>query len=178
MSHITKNALKDDLSRTIRANADAATAIKSTYNNLVDSLYQVEVGHTNTTSGSNLVDMAITQPANSIIEEVTVVCTSAAAYDTAQLGLTVGTGGSLSEEIIAATTNSIATNAGALALGKGFSTTNASRTAFGGGADASLVVDSPYTSTSRTITATVSGSTGGFKNNTGEFTLAVKYIQL
>ena len=91
MSHVTKNALKDDLNRTIQATSNAGTSIKTTYDNLVDSLYQVEVGHANTTSGSGVVNLSTVQPANTFLEDVIVICTSGVGFDAASLGVRIGT---------------------------------------------------------------------------------------
>ena len=177
MSHITKNALKDDLSRTIRANADAATAIKSTYTDLVDSLYQVEVAHANTTSGSNVVNLSTVQPANSFLEDVIVICTSTANFDTAGLGVRIGTsvGDGTIEDLRLALEPESSTE---ITAGVGTSIHQKIQQSLQGNAQLVLTAGQVYTTTERTIHTQVSASTGGFEDNAGEFTVAMRYVQL
>lgn len=176
MAHISSNTLKDTLKKTINAGADRKRAAESAFDNLVDSLYQVETAHANTTSGSGVVNLSVTQPANSYIEDIAVVCTSNAAFDTAHIGTRVGTtqGGTQ----ILNVSHSITGSTTATTVGTGTSTVAKTQLALQGNAVLDITAGQAYTATARTIHTQVSASDGGFKNNNGEFTVAVSYIQL
>lgn len=181
MSHVTKNALKDDLNRTIQATSNAGTSIKNTYNNLVDSLYQVEVAHANTTSGSGVVNLSTVQPANTFLEDVIIICTSGVGFDAASLGARIGTavGGTQILEPAAASNTCLEPGASeAITAGVGTSIHDKIRTSLAGNATITLKAGSVYTDTERTIHTQVSASAGGFDDNNGEFTVAMRYVQL
>jgi len=176
MSHVSSNTLKDSLKRTINAGANRKRAAESTFNNLVDSLYQVETAHANTTSGSGVVNLSVTQPANSYIEDIAVICTSAAAFDTAHIGTRVGT--TVGGTQILNVSHSLTGSTTAMTVGTGTSTVAKTQLALKGEAVLDLTAGQAYTATARTIYTQVSASTDGFTNNSGEFTVAVSYIQL
>ena len=178
MAHLKKKKLDSDFSSTLLGGVQYKETATPIYNNLVDSLYSTEVVSENTVSESHEVTLQVIQPANSIIEDVVVVCTSDASLDSGVIGLKVGTGGTDSEQIVAANNTALLGSAGtSLDAGKGTSTVDTFRTALGGGALIALVADSPFTDSERTVTATVSAS-ADFDTDTGEFTLALKYLQL
>ena len=175
MSHVTKNALKDDLNRTIQATSNAGTSIKNTYNNLVDSLYQVEVAHANTTSGSGVVNLSTVQPANTFLEDVIVICTSAVGFDAAALGVRIGTSvgdGTIENLPLALEPGSSET----IAAGVGTSIHSKIQDSLGGNAPLILTAGTVYSATQRTIHTQVSASTGGFDDNDGEFTVAIPLL--
>lgn len=179
MSHVTKNALKNTLKKTINAGANRKASIESAYTDLVDSLYQVEVAHANTVSGSGVVNLSVTQPANSFIEDVIIICTANAAFSTSGLGARVGTsagdGTILNSFVCLEPNSSTGINAGV-----GTSIHDKIRLSLAGNATISLSAGEVYTATKRTIHTQVSASvdTFGFTNDNGEFTVAVKYVQL
>jgi len=177
MSHVTKNALKDDLNRTIQATSNAGTSIKTTYDNLVDSLYQVEVGHANTTSGSGVVNLSTVQPANTFLEDVIVICTSGVGFDAASLGVRIGTsvGGGTIENLYNALEPA---SSEAITAGIGTSIHGKIQASLAGQAALTLEPGTVYSATQRTIHTQVSASTGGFDDNNGEFTVAMRYVQL
>ena len=184
MSHVTKNALKVDLGRTIHSNAKGGDQIRTTYDNLIDSLYQVEVGHASTTSGSGVVNISTVQPANSFIEDVVIICTSAVNFDAASLGARIGTavGGT---QILGNAANSDKNfdclepaASEATTAGVGTSIHDKIRTSLAGNGTIILTAGQVYTATERTIHTQVSMSTGGFDNDFGEFTAALRFVQL
>jgi len=179
MAKVTNSQLKTQLKKNLveskyQSYVDTAN---SSLDNLVDSVYQISTKTVLTTSGSGVVNIPITQPANSIIEDVIVTCTEATSHDTAVVGFKMGTaeGGN---QIVTDVVNAIAGSGTSVAAGKGTSTVAKLATALGGGAAITLTADSGYTSSGRTLHAQVSSSTGGFDTNTGEFTVALKYISL
>jgi hypothetical protein len=178
MSHVTKNTLKTQLNNTAQGGANQRKAIKNAYNSLVDSLYQVETAHGNTVSESVTVNLSTIQPANSFLEDVIVICTSDASFGSSTLGTLVGTtqngndivGASFSASLEPA--SSTATTAGV-----GTSIHPKITTTLEGNSAITLTAGEAYTATERTIYTTVTAS-GGFNDADGEFTVAMKYIQL
>ena len=177
MAHVSKNALLGTLNNTINASANLKTATKNAYQDLTDSLYQVEVAHATTVSESGVVNLSTVQPANSFLEDVIVICTSNAAFDSAELGVRVGTalGGT---QILNSTASLEPGSSTATTAGVGTSIHDKIRASLEGNATITLTAGQVYTATERTIHTQVSASTGGFTDNNGEFTVAMKYIQL
>lgn len=178
MAKVTKNTLLENINNSNPGNsAGKRQGYYNTMENLVDSVSTTEAVSGLTVSESANVTIPLLQPPGTIIEDIVVVCTSDASYDSALLGFRAGTteGG---VDIVAGTSNSFSSTATSLAAGKGISTVTKLRTALGGNADITTVANSGYTSTPRILYAQVSQSAGAFDTNTGEFTAVLKYIKL
>ena len=83
-------------------------------------------------------------------------------------------------DILAATADSLDSAVSAIGAGTGSSTVTAISTSLDGNATlGSLVVNSTFTATERSIYAQISASTDTdvFDDNVGEFGVAVKYVQ-
>jgi hypothetical protein len=179
MAKITKSLLKTQLDSTINAPAGRKRGIQDAYNNLLDSIYTTEVASGLTVSASNTVSIEVPQPANTMIKDITVVCTSEASLGASMdTGFKVGTTAG-SADVVTAVIDAINSDA-TVEVGKGSSTDTALTTALAGPSPLVQAVGAPYTATSRTLYCTVSSSAEAntFDDNTGEFTVAVTYIQL
>ena len=80
MAHISKKHLKDELDRTINAPANLKSAIKKAYEDLVDTAIhrtppEPDVSFL-TTSGSGVVNIEVVQPANTVLTDCIVLCTT------------------------------------------------------------------------------------------------------
>jgi hypothetical protein len=182
MAHVSKQSLQNQLDNAVLGDAGQRRTGRAANASLIDSLYTIETAAGLTVSESGIVNLQTIQPAKSYIEEITVVTTAEASLDESDLGFKVGTseGG---EQIIAmsgATTASLGDSVTAVTEGTGSSTTTLLTTALGGTATPTMVQHSVYTSTERTIHTQISCSTVTklFDTNTGEFTVAVKYVKL
>ena len=181
MAHLSEAKLLDTLNNVAQGNARTRQAIKNANTDLVDSLYQTEIGKGTTTSGSHLVNIEVIQPANTVIEQITVVTSKNTnkRLATGTTGFSVGTseGGG---QIVAGVLNAIPTDAVEMAPGSGSSTATELATALAGPAPLVLVPSSGYTSAARTLYGQVSHSleASTFDDNNGEFTMAVKFIKL
>ena len=96
MAHVSKKKLKEVLDSTINAPSNRKAAIISAYTDLVDTTLVRHIPHPDisllTVSESNVVNMEVVQPANTVITEVMVLCTSeAVTHGTADIGLRIGT---------------------------------------------------------------------------------------
>ena len=182
MAHVSKQSLQNQLDNAVLGDAGQRRTGRAANASLVDSLYTIETAAGLTVSESGIVNLQTIQPAKSYIEEITVVATVEASLEASDLGFKVGTSAG-GEQIIAmsgASTASLGDTVTAVTEGTGSSTTTLVTTALGGFATPTLVQHSTYTSTERTIHTQISCSTAGqtFDADTGEFTVAVKYVKL
>ena len=180
MAKTEKNQLSAQIKR---ANPGPDKRRRDGYNdamsNFVDSVYTVAANTGLTVSASGEVSIELTQPAKSYIEDVTVICTSGASIGaSATVGFKLGTVAS-GEQVLAETAASIHAATTTVGAGTGSSTIAAISTSLDANASlGAIVLNSPFTSTERTLYATVATSTDAFDTNTGEFGVAVKYVQL
>lgn len=130
-----------------------------------------------TTSASGVVNIELVQPANTILEDIIVLCTAASSHDTATIGFRAGTavGG---EQVVAGVANAVAGSGTSTAIGQGTSIHSKVATSLQGGAAITLVAGAGYTSTERTIHCQISASTGAFDTDTGAFRVIGKYYNL
>jgi len=190
MAHLSKKKLKAELDKTAVGDAGYKRQIKSAYTDLVDTA----VTHNppepdvtfSTTSGSGVVNVEMLQPANTVLTDLVVLCTSEATLASANLiGVRAGTteGG---VDIVPAVNNALNKDGATLttiAVGKGTSIHAKLAASFSGSALTfaayPAVVNS--TSTDRTIYVQISGSTGDtdtFSTNTGAFKPILHYERL
>ena len=181
MSKLTSKNAKKTLKKNFvesKYNSYVASA-HTAADNLVDSLYSQEMVAANTTSGSGLVNLPLVQPENSFIEDIIVICTADASFDAGLIGLRAGTtvGG---VDIIAADDNAITGSTTAMLAGIGTSIHSKIQASLSGQAALTLVANSVYSTTERTIHVQVSHSVdgGGFDTNTGQYTGILKYVKL
>jgi hypothetical protein len=183
MSYATSNTqnskdLLTSLNRGIAAGATRKSALETTNSVLIStvmcSTYSPAVY---TTSGSNVVNIPILQPANTVIEDIIPICTLDTGHNTATIGFKVGTaeGGT---QIVAAVTNAIAGSGTSVTAGQGTSIHSKITTSLQGGAALTITPGAGYSDSERTIYAQVSGSTGGFTDSNGAFKVIAKYYNL
>ena len=137
-----------------------------------------------TTSGSGVVNLQLVQPANTILEDIVVLCTTAASLaqvdDTAagDVGFKAGTteGGT---DIMAGVGNAITGSGNAVKVGQGSSIHAKVQTSLEGDGALTLAAGSGYTSTERTVHCQVSCSIDTrFDTDTGAFRVIGKYYNL
>lgn len=115
-------------------------------------------------------------PASSILRNVTVVCTEAAAYNNGTLGIRIGTAAN-GAEIMALDPDSILSVAAAeLAVGKGSSTMTEVQEGLSGAATLDIVDGQGFRSTQTTLYPEVVPSAGGI--TAGKFRVLVEYMTL
>mgnify|MGYP003110516210 CR=1 FL=1 len=131
----------------------------------------------NTVSGSGVVNLELVQPANTVLEDIIVLCTSATSHQTATIGFKAGTsvGG---EQVVAAVMNAIAGSGTSTTVGQGTSIHSKVTTALQGGGAITLVAGAGYTSAERTIHCQVTASALGFNNDDGAFRAIGKYYNM
>ena len=177
------DTLKDEVRRSNPGRgASQRRTFYGSFVNVLDSTFDTATGTGLTVSESGVVTIEIDQPAKSILEEVTVVCTSEASIGSAAaLGFRVGTtaGG---QDIITggeANTASIHAATTTIGAGTGSSTLRDIQASLDGASVLEpITVNTPFSSTQRTLYAQISCSTDAFDDNVGEFAVAVKYIRL
>jgi hypothetical protein len=134
---------------------------------------------TTTVSESGVVNIELVQPANTVLEDIIILCTAASSHDTATIGFRAGTavGG---EQVVAGVATAVAgPDVGtSTTVGQGTSIHSKIATALQGGAPIIIVAGAAYTATERTIHCQVSASTGAFDTNTGAFRAIGKYYNL
>jgi len=177
MAHISKKHLKDELDRTINAPANLKSAIKKAYEDLVDTAIhrtppEPDVSFL-TTSGSGVVNIEVVQPANTVLTDCIVLCTTDAGLGAAQLvGVRVGTtaGG---VDIAPAVNDAFNKDGGTLssiAAGKGTSIHTKIAASLSGSALTFAPFPAVYTATERTIHVQISSSNANtFNTDTGAF---------
>mgnify|MGYP003143070426 CR=1 FL=1 len=176
-----KTALNSQLDRTLQGDsslkAQGKTANTALLNSVMCSTYSTAV---NTTSGSKVVDIPITQPANTLLEDLIVICTVASAHEEGTLCFTAGNTAHTGEQIVAFTSKSYTDLGTSTAAGQGASIHTKVTTALNGAASHTIVAGAGYTSTDRTIFTRVSASAGpaGFQNNNGAFKVVAKYYNI
>ena len=177
---IAKKSLLSQLDNIILGGAQVKNPIRPVNSNLVGSLMCSTYSNVvNTTSGSGVVNIPIVQPANTVIEDIIPICTSAASFDTASLGFLVSSGSHGAEDVVLPVVNAIAAaDSTSTSPGQGSSIHGKIATSMGGGAPLVITPAAGYTATERTLYTQVSGSTGGFDNNTGAFRVIIKYYNL
>lgn len=179
MAHITKKSLQAQLDNQILGNSVTKRTGKAANASLVDSLYTTEIASGLTISESGVVTLQTTQPANSYIEDIAVVCTANAAFDSAELGIRVGTAEGGAQIVNVDYSSSLEPGSSdATTAGIGTSTVAKTQVALQGNKALDLVAGQAYSATERVIYTQVSASTGAFTTNTGEFTAAVTYVKL
>ena len=177
---IAQKSLLSQLDNAILGGASVKGAIRPVNSNLVGSLMCSTYSNVvNTTSGSGVVNIPIVQPANTVIEDIIPICTSAASFDAASLGFLVSSGSHGAEDVVLPVVNAIAVGSSeSTPPGQGSSIHGKVVTSMGGGAPLVITPAAGYTATERTLYTQVSGSTGGFNNNTGAFRVIIKYYNL
>ena len=186
MAHVSKTELVNELKRTINTNATRKGSFEEAYTNLVDTA--VTTNHpditfvTTTTSGSKVLNLEVTQPANTIITGVDVVCTAAASLQSAgSVGLKIGTavGG-----VELAAVSHTAYGAAGTGVVKGQICSTVAKTAtMGSGSELTLTamtavgVLAGMTTTDRAIHVQVSASKE-FGTNTGAFKPVITFERL
>tara|TARA_B110000211_G_C13787020_1_gene424522 strand:- start:7 stop:546 length:540 start_codon:yes stop_codon:yes gene_type:complete len=177
---IAQKSLLSQLDNAILGGASVKGAIRPVNSNLVGSLMCSTYSNVvNTTSGSGVVNIPIVQPANTVIEDIIPICTSAASFDAASLGFLVSSGSHGAEDVVLPVVNAIAVGSSeSTPPGQGSSIHGKVVTSMGGGAPLVITPAAGYTATERTLYTQVSGSTGGFDNNTGAFRVIIKYYNL
>ncbi len=176
---IAQKSLLSQLDNAILGGSSVKGAIRPVNSNLVGSLMCSTYSNVvNTTSGSGVVNIPIVQPANTVIEDIIPVCTSAASFDTADIGFLVSSGSHGAEDVVVPVVNAIADSTTTTLPGQGSSIHNKVRQSMGGAAALIITPAAGYTATERTLYTQVSGSTGGFDNNTGAFRVIIKYYNL
>jgi hypothetical protein len=182
MALSNKTSLLSQLKRTpgmdAASKAEAAKINQSLLDSVMCSTYSDAV---NTVSGSNVVDIPIIQPANTVLEDLIVICTAASAHEEGTLSFTAGNAAHSGEQIVAFTSKSLTDLGTSTAVGQGASIHTKVTTALQGGASHTIVAGAGYTSTDRTIFTRVSSSAlspAGFQNNNGAFRVVAKYYNL
>lgn len=177
---IAQKSLLSQLDNAILGGASVKGAIRPVNSNLVGSLMCSTYSNVvNTTSGSGVVNIPIVQPANTVIEDIIPICTSAASFDAASLGFLVSSGSHGAEDVVLPVVNAIAVGSSeSTPPGQGSSIHLKVATSMGGGAPLVITPAAGYTATERTLYTQVSGSTGGFNTNTGAFRVIIKYYNL
>ena len=181
MATVNKTILLDQLGRVPGTDSNGKTKALEVNTQLLDtvmcSTYSEVV---NTVSGSKVVDISITQPANTVLEDLIVICTAASAHEEGTLSFTAGNAAHNGEQIVAFTSKSLTDLGTSTAVGQGASIHNKVTTALQGGASHAIVAGAGYTSTDRTIFTRVSASAGpaGFQDNNGAFKVIAKYYNL
>jgi hypothetical protein len=180
MATVTKKSLKEALDRTVKGAEPFSTVKKDAFQTLVDTAMSSTYSNVvNTTSGSGVVNIPIVQPANTVIEDIIPICTSAASFDAASLGFLVSSGSHGAEDVVLPVVNAIAVGSSeSTSPGQGSSIHGKVATSMGGGAPLVITPAAGYTATERTLYCQVSGSTGGFATNTGAFRVIAKYYNL
>lgn len=186
MAHVSKTELVNELQRTLNTNAARRNEANAAFINLVDTEVTTNKPpihfETTTTSGSRVLNLEVTQPANTIITGIDVICTAAASIQASgTVGIRVGTadGG---EQLI--TTDDNAFNAASTGVVKGqICSTHGHIATMGSGSQLTLTpmtavgVLAGMTTTERTIHVQVSASKE-FGTNTGAFKPVITFERL
>ena len=174
-----KKSLQSTLNATVNGGATYKTSAQSAQSDLLDTVMCSTYSNiVNTVSESGVVNIPITQPANTVIEDIIPICTADTSHDSATIGFKVGTaeGGA---QVVAAVEDAILAPAGtAVTAGAGTSIHAKVQTTMGGGAPLIITPGAGYSATERTIYAQVSASAGGFDTDTGAFRVIAKYYNL
>jgi len=176
-----KTALKSQLDRTLQGDsslkAQGKTANTALLNSVMCSTYSTAV---NTVSGSGVVNIPLTQPANTILEDIIPICTVGASHDSGDVGFKVGNAAFGGAQIVGAVVNAIQNDSTSTAAGQGASIHTKITTALQGGAPLEIVAGAGYTATERTIYCQVSASAGPsyFKDDNGAFKVVAKYYNI
>ena len=174
----SKKALQSTLNDTLKGDANYKKSVKTAQSNLLDTVMCSTYSDiVNTVSESGVVNIPITQPANTVIEDIIPICTADTSHESATIGFKVGTaeGGA---QVVEAVTNAITGSGTLVAAGVGTSIHTKIRTSMDGGADLTIVKGAGYSATERTIYAQVSASAGAFDTDTGAFRVIAKYYNL
>ena len=174
----SKKSLQSTLNATINGGANYKKTVKTAQADLLNTVMCSTYSDiVNTVSESGVVNIPITQPANTVIEDIIPICTTGTSHDTALIGFKVGTaeGGT---QIVDAVTDAIAGSGTSVAAGQGTSIHVKIQTSMQGDAPLIIVPGAGYTATDRTIYCQVSASTGAFDTNTGAFRVIAKYYNL
>ena len=129
-----------------------------------------------TGSSPNIDSGAIYVPANSYIEELTVIVTEALAYASATLGVSFGTSAGGTQITGTLDADSLATSATSLAVGKGNSTLATRNTELAGNAAISLSAGDHDLAAATEIHGRVAASTGAFTDGTVSFIVRFLYL--
>tara|TARA_R110002167_G_scaffold337731_1_gene545234 strand:+ start:66 stop:608 length:543 start_codon:yes stop_codon:yes gene_type:complete len=178
---ITKKDLLGQLKKTVQGGSNIKAQALTVHNQLLGAVQTSNSsGAVNTVSGSGIVSIPFTQPANTVLEDVVCICTSPTAHDSGKIAFQAGTtvGG---VDIAAAVVDAIATTGTSTTLGQGTSIHAKVTTALQGNAPMVLVAGAcgPF-STDRTLYGQVSASVGPsyFTTGTGEFKVIAKYYNV
>ena len=174
----SKKALQSTLNATINGGANYKKSVKTAQSNLLDTVMCSTYSNiVNTVSESGVVNIPITQPANTVIEDIIPICTADTSHESATIGFKVGTaeGGA---QVVAAVTNAITGSGTSVAAGVGTSIHAKIQTSMDGGAPLIIAKGAGYSATERTIYAQVSASAGVFDTDTGAFRVIAKYYNL
>ena len=189
MAHISKKHLKAELDSTINASSGLKTAMKSAYSDLVDTAVThnipIPAFSATTTSESATVAIEVEQPANTILTDIIVLCTSAATLSGAgEVGLLVGTTAGASDVVAVGISSSAAISdlTTTCKVGQGCSIHQKLATVFSG----SVITILPQTATTypahtsvdRTLHFTISASANVFITDTGAFKPTIHYARL
>ena len=126
-----------------------------------------------TASSATIASGAMELPEKALITRLTVVCTSAAAYATATLGIKVGTAAD-GAELVVSDADGLEASASAQAAGLGVSTWAELNTALSGPTAHVIVAGTALQDAGTDIHFTITASTGAF--TAGEYCFIVDYI--
>jgi len=128
------------------------------------------------TSGAVWDSGAMTMPANSIITDLGVVCTTLVAAGSGTYGTRFGVSAGTDATYSAAIADNIKGTSTSVAVGKGVSSVATTTTSLGGAAVLVLAADSVYVAAGDEIFGRVTSSAGSITG--GAFTFWVKYMQV
>jgi len=181
MATIKKSTLLDQLGRIQSTDSNGKAKALEVNTELLDtvmcSTYSDVV---NTVSGSGVVNIPLTQPANTILEDIIPICTVGASHDSGDVGFKVGNAAFGGAQIVGAVVNAIQNDSTSTSAGQGASIHTKITTALQGGAPLEVVAGAGYTATERTIYCQVSASAGPsyFKDGNGAFKVIAKYYNI
>ena len=181
MATVNKTILLDQLGRVPGTDSNGKTKALEVNTQLLDTVMCSTYSNVvNTVSGSGVVNIPLTQPANTVLEDIIPICTAATSHDNGVIGFKVGNAAFGGAQIVAAVNNAIAGAGTSTAVGQGASIHQKIRTSLQGGADLVIAAGAGYTATERTIYCQVSASAGPsyFKDNNGAFKVIAKYYNL
>jgi hypothetical protein len=158
-------------------------AFNTAMENAFDSVYHTEVIEIQAVSESARVDGQRDFPANTLITDITAVCTSTITLDSAFLGLNIGTASLHINGFNKANIHKqqhrifLATAGGTLAAGSGSSTVGTTSDLLGSAVTMSLQRGNIYYENPVTIHCQLSSSAvdKGFKTSTGKMAVAITY---
>ena len=109
MATTPKLVLKKEIEKTLQGDANFVRSAKAAYGSLLDSTMCSTYSEVvNTTSGSGNVDIVFTQPANTVLEDIVVICTSQATRERAAVTFVCGNAAFGGQQIVAHTSKSVA----------------------------------------------------------------------